>query len=160
MTPEQRGELHGLLASERVLAIAVLIGGEPYAGLLPYAFVPEEGAALVHASRLARHTRGLTPGAPVSVLVHRPDRPEADPLQVPRVTLTGTVELVERGSAAYEGAQRRYVDRFPTSAPTFQLGDFELYRLRFSAGRYVGGFAQAVNVTRQDLEHLASLSRS
>ncbi len=155
LTSEQRGALRDLLAGERVLALSVLVDGEPLAGLLPYTFVPEDGSVLVHASRLARHTRGLAPGAQVSVLVHRPDRPEADPLQIPRVTLQGEVELVDKNTAAYRDGQRRYLERFPTSEPTFQLGDFELYRLRFSKGRYVSGFAQAVNVVGTDLEQLA-----
>ena len=154
MTPEQRVQLRELLAAQRLLAMSVLIDGEPSAGLLPYVFVPEAGAVLVHASQLARHTRGLTPGAPFSAVVHQPDRPETDPLQVPRVTLEGVVERVDKGTEAYAEGRRRYLERFPTSEPTFQLGDFELFRLRFSKGRYVGGFAQAVNVTRADLEQL------
>jgi hypothetical protein len=155
MTPEQRVQLSELLTAQRILAISVLVDGEPYAGLLPYVFVPEDGAVLVHASQLARHTRGFTPGAPFSTVVHQPDRPGADPLQIPRVTLQGVVELVDKGTEAYRDGQRRYLERFPTSEPTFQLGDFELYRLRCSKGRYVGGFAQAVNVTPADLVQLA-----
>jgi len=154
MTPEQRVQLRELLAAQRLLAISVLIDGEPYAGLLPYVFVPEDGAVLVHASHLARHTRGLRPGAPCSAIVHQPDRAETDPLQVPRVTLQGVVELVDKGTEVYHDGRRRYLARFPTSEPTFQLGDFDLFRLRFSKGRYVGGFAQAVNVTPADLEQL------
>ena len=96
MTPEQRVQLRELLTAQRILAISVLVDGEPYAGLLPYVFVPEDGAVLVHASQLARHTRGFTPGAPFSTVVHQPDRPGADPLQIPRVTLQGVVELVDK----------------------------------------------------------------
>ena len=41
-----------------------------------------------------------------------------------------------------------------SSEQTFQLGDFNLYRLRFEKGRYVGGFARAVNITAQDVRQL------
>jgi putative heme iron utilization protein len=154
MTSEQLNDLRELLSSQRLLALSVLIDGAPYAGLLPYAFVPEHGAVLVHASRLARHTRGLEPGARFCVVIHRPDRLDADPLQVPRVTLEGTVEMLERGTDDYRDGQQRYLARFPSSEQTFQLGDFNLYRLRFEKGRYVGGFARAVNVTPQDVAQL------
>jgi putative heme iron utilization protein len=155
MKSEQLAELRDLVAGQRLLALSVLIDGKPYAGLLPYAFAPEHGAVVVHASSLARHTRGLEPGGRFCAVIHQPDRPGIDPLQVPRVTLEGTVELLERGSSNYAEAQRAYLDRFPSSEQTFQLGDFNLYRLRFEKGRYVGGFARAVNVTRDDVSQLA-----
>ncbi|NNG16389.1 MAG: hypothetical protein HKM89_07905 [Gemmatimonadales bacterium] len=155
MTSEQLQDLRELLSSQRLLSLSVLIDGAPYAGLLPYTFVPEHGAVLVHASKLARHTRGLEPGARFSMVIHRPDRPDADPLQVPRVTLEGTVEVLERGTDDYREGQRSYIARFPSSEQTFQLGDFNLYHLRFEKGRYVGGFARAVNVTARDVKLLA-----
>ncbi len=148
-------KLRDLLQSTRVLALAVLVDGEPYVGLLPYAMSPDYGGALVHASALARHTKGLVSGAPFSALIHRPDRPDADPLQVERITVEGTVEMVERESDTYRDSQRRYVERFPTSAPTFALGDFNLYHLRFVSGRYVGGFARARTFTADDFRQLA-----
>ncbi len=43
-----------------------------------------------------------------------------------------------------------------TGITVLALGDFNLYRLRFEGGRYVSGFAQAVNVTPKDLDLLAS----
>jgi hypothetical protein len=100
----------------------------------------------VHASRLARHTRGLQEGAPFSALIHGADDPAGDPLQVPRVTLSGAVRLVARGDDDWEASQRAYVDRFPGSEPTFSLGDFNLYRLHFAGGRLVAGFARAVTL--------------
>ncbi len=147
--------LRDLLESTRVLALAVLVDGEPYVGLLPYVMSPEFSGAIVHASALARHTKGLVNGGMFSALIHRPDRPDADPLQVERITLQGTVETIERESNAYTAGQRRYVERFPTSAPTFALGDFNLYHLRFARGRYVGGFARARTVTADDFQQLA-----
>lgn len=155
MTPEQLHELHELISRQRLLALSVLIDGAPYAGLLPYAFTPEHGAVLVHASRLARHTRGLEPEARFCLVIHRPDRPESDPLQVPRVMLEGTVTILERGTEEYREGQHAYTKRFPSSEQTFQLGDFNLYRLRVEKGRYVGGFARAVNVTAEDVRQLA-----
>jgi len=154
MNPEQLLEVRGLLTTERVLALAVLVDDAPYCGLLPFALAPDRAAVLVHASRLARHSRGLHDGAPFSALIHSPDRADGDPLQIPRLTVQGTVELLKRASAGYEEAEQVYVQRFPSAGQTFQLGDFHLYRLRFEKGRYVGGFAQAVNLGPEDFKRL------
>jgi putative heme iron utilization protein len=155
MTPEQIERVRGLLGGERILALAVLVDNEPYAGLLPYAVAPDCGAVYVHASGLARHTRGLEQGAPFSVLIHKPDQLEADPLQIPRLTLQGTVDVIDRKSEEYREAKVLYLERFPSSEPTFMLSDFNLYRLRFAQGRYIGGFAQALPLSADDLRQLA-----
>jgi len=154
MNDESRQRLKELLSSQRVLSLSVLVDGVPYIGLLPYALHPEFTGALVHASELARHSRGLQPGAPFSLLVHAPDRPDADAMQLPRVTLNGEVRVVDRGAAQYSRLREAYLRRLPEAEITFELADFTLYELQFREGRYVEGFAAAVNVTSEDLRRL------
>ena len=156
MTPDQIDSLRTLLEQPRVLSLAVLVETSPYVGLLPYALRPDYGAALIHASKLARHSRGLEDGAPFAVLIHDPATAEMDPLQIPRVSLQGTVELLAKGSPAYAEGRDAYLARFPTSATTFGLGDFDLYWLHFERGRYVAGFAQAINLNDGNLRELAT----
>jgi len=55
--------IRDLVASNRVLSLAVVIDGEPEASLLPYAVRPDYGALYVQASALARHAKGLPPRA-------------------------------------------------------------------------------------------------
>jgi putative heme iron utilization protein len=148
--------LRELLTGQRVLALGVLVEGEPYVGLLPFALKPDFSCAVVHASKLARHTAGLVTGAQFAALIHQTDRGDADPLQVARVTLQGTVRQLERGTPAWEEGRRLYLRRFPTSEQTFSLGDFELYELRLLRGRLVGGFARAASVSPEMLARLAS----
>jgi putative heme iron utilization protein len=155
MNDESLRRLKQLLTSQRVLSLAVLIDGQPHIGLLPYALSPDSKGALVHASKLARHSRGLQPGAPFSLLVHAPDQPDSDPLQVPRVTLNGEVRVVDRDAAEYSALREAYLRRLPEGEVTFELGDFTLYELQFHEGRFVEGFAAAVNVTSEDLRRLA-----
>lgn len=154
MKPEDSSVLRELLTETRVLSLGVLVDGEPHVGLLPFALTPEFGSVLVHASTLARHSRGLQPGASYSALIHGPDR-DGDPLQVPRVTISGRVQRVERSAAGYSALRQVYVDRFPTSQPTFSLGDFSLYRLDLERGRLVAGFARALTLTRESFAKLA-----
>jgi putative heme iron utilization protein len=129
VTPDETTLLKGLLTTRRVLSVSVLLDGAPYTGLLPFAMQPDFGAALVHASSLARHTAGLAEGKPVSFLAHARDDPDADPLQLPRLTMQGVSRLVARESADYALARQTYIARFPASEPLFEFGDFNLYAL-------------------------------
>ena len=135
-----------LLTDRRVLALAAVIDGLPEASLLPYALRTDCGAVFVQASSLARHARALTPGGDVGVLVHGLDTPDADPLQIPRLSVRATVTPLERGSARFDAARAAFVDRFPAAEMTLSLGDFGLYELTFGRGRFVEGFARAFNV--------------
>lgn len=147
--------LRRLLDGQRVLSLAVLADGAPHVGLLPYVALPDRSGVLVHASQLARHSRGLAAGARVGVLLHEPDGADQDPLQIRRVTFDCRVLPLERGSDAWTAGRARYVERFPDSQVTFGLGDFTLYRLEFLHGTYVEGFARAIAVPAEDILRLA-----
>lgn len=157
MKAEDKEILRTLLTRVRVLSLGVVVEGEPYVGLLP--FVVDDGyrSALVHASDLAKHSRGLQTGSVFSVLIHGPDEPERDPLQVARVTISGTARQVGATDAEYKDLRHTYITRFPTSERTFALGDFHLYKLDFARGRLVVGFARAVNLRPESFAELSSL---
>ena len=74
-----------------------------------------------------------------------------------RLTLQATVELLERGTEAFEEASRVFVGRLPSAEMTLGLDDFSLYRLAFDKGRYVAGFAQAYNVGPGTFEEVAKI---
>lgn len=148
--------LKSLLTERRVLSLGVLVDGAPVVGLLPFAARPDLTALLVHASGLARHSKGLFSGAPFAALIHAEDDPDSDPLQVPRVSLEGEVHTLAPGTAAHDSARALYLARFPSSEPTFALGDFALHELRIRRGRLVGGFARALNLSEDSLRQAAS----
>lgn len=146
MDAETLTAIRTLLDTERVLTAAVLVDGEPVAALLPYALSPQRTAVYVQVSGLARHARGLHPGATVSVLIHAPATADRDAMQIPRLTVQATVELVERQTPAFDTAAARLLARFPAAEMTLGLEDFSVYALRLGRGRYVEGFARAFNV--------------
>jgi hypothetical protein len=88
MDPEELSLVRKLLTETRVLSLGVLVDGGPHVGLLPFVTAEDYRSALIHASQLARHSRGLQPGSPFSVLIHAADDPDIDSLQVPRVTIS------------------------------------------------------------------------
>lgn len=137
-----------LLDTERILTLAVLVDGAPVAALLPYAVSADGASLLVHASGLARHTRGLVDGALVGVAVHEPATADRDAMQIPRLTVEATVRVVARDTDAWQDAAARLVARFDAAATTLALPDFVVVALELGRGRYVEGFARAVNVSR------------
>jgi heme iron utilization protein len=149
--------IRDLLSSTRVLSLAVIVEGAPEAALLPYALRADFGAVYVQASGLARHARGLIPDARVGVLVHVADSPDADPMQLPRLSMQAIVRVVEKESIEFPSAASRFTERFPGASVTLDLGDFHLYELTLDRGRYVEGFARAFNVGPQTLQAVAAL---
>jgi hypothetical protein len=146
-----------LLDEQRLLALAVIADGAPYAGLLPFIVLPAYAGVMIHASRLSKHTQGLTEGARVGVLLHEQYAPGKDPLQIKRATFECIVHPLERKSAEWEQGRAWYLERFPDSRITFNLGDFTLYRLEFQKGLWVGGFGRAVEIAPDDVPKIATL---
>lgn len=148
--------IRDLLDGQRVLSLAVIADGAPYAGLLPFVVLPRYAGVMFHASRMSKHSQGLGPGARVGILLHEQDDTEKDPLQLKRATFECVVQPLERGSEAWDQGRAGYLERFPDSRITFRLADFTLYQLEFQRGLYVGGFGRAVEIRAADLPKLAT----
>lgn len=147
--------LRRLLVDCRVLSLSVQVGDEPTIGLLPFLAASDLRSLVVHVSRLARHTKGLVGGAPFSALLHEPDHAGADPMALPRLTVRGTVELLEPGE--HDRVRSAWAERFTSAVLTLELGDFEFRRLRIEGGRLIRGFAQASGVRPETLAAAAAL---
>jgi putative heme iron utilization protein len=146
MDEEVLAAIRAMLTARTVLCLAATIDGEPSASLLPFAVGPDFRGVYVQASTLAKHSRALQSGSTVGLLVHEPDTGDVDPLQIPRLSLQATVEVLERDSDAFVRASEVFVGRLPSASMTLELADFTLYRLAFRSGRYVAGFAQAYSL--------------
>lgn len=149
--------LRDLLSSSRVLCLAVLVDGEAEAALLPFVARDDFAAVYVQASGLARHSRGLMSQTRVGVLVHAPDTQDADPMQLPRLSVQAVVSILARETAQFTAAADRFADRFPAARMTLALEDFNLYELTLGRGRFVEGFARAFNVGPQTFGDLSQL---
>jgi len=152
--------IRGLLDGERLLSLAVLVDGAPFAGLLPFVPVPDHTGVLIHASKLSRHSAGLGPGARAAVLLHEQDGPDKDPLQIRRASFECEVFPLERDGVDWTAGRERYLARFPGSRITFRLRDFTLYRLEFRQGLLVAGFGRAIGIAPRDVARIGTLGRA
>ena len=156
MGDRERKLLLTLLRDQRVGSLAVSVNKNPCASLVPFAMTEDLAVALIHTSRLARHSEGLATGAAFSLLIHQPDSShETNPAQLARVSLEGRVRSFGRDEEDYLSARDRYLAKFPKSQITFELADFTLHALQIDRCRFVAGFGQAFNLTPEEISALA-----
>ncbi len=128
------------LARTGALATLEAKGGAPLTTLLGVAS-DFDGAPLFLMSTLSRHTRNLA-GDPRASLLLTGRHERGDPLNHPRVTLSGRVER-----CAAPRAKIRYLQRNPKAGLYAGFADFALYRLRIDDVHFNGGFGRAAPLT-------------
>ena len=96
-----------------------------------------DGAPLFLMSTLSRHTRHLIKDPRASLLLTG-EHERGDPLNHPRITLSGTIEW-----AASASARRRYLQRNPKAKLYADFADFAFFRLAIEAVHFNGGFGRA-----------------
>jgi putative heme iron utilization protein len=133
-----------LLRAARVGTLATQADGQPFASLVTPATTPDL-SLLVLLSDLAEHTRHLRADPRCSVLVVGLAE-TANPQTAPRVSVTGTAELIEDAAL-----KSRYLAVHPYAALYADFADFHLWRIRVVNAAFVGGFARAARLRREAL---------
>jgi putative heme iron utilization protein len=137
------------LARTGALATLEAEGGSPLTTLVGVAS-DFDGAPLFLMSTLSRHTRNLGREPRASLLLTG-SRDSGDPLNHPRVTLGGRVDLDPASRA-----KSRYLQRNRKAALYAGFADFGMFRLRIESVHFNGGFGRAGALTPADV--LASRS--
>jgi putative heme iron utilization protein len=131
-----------LMRVARTGALATLetTGGAPLTTLIGVAS-DFDGSPLFLMSTLSRHTKNLANDARASLLLTgRPER--GDPLNHPRVTLSGQVERCPAPRAKV-----RYLQRNPKAGLYASFADFGVFELRIEGVHFNGGFGRAAPLT-------------
>lgn len=151
MDRELAQRLRDLVESQEVASLGTLHGGEPYVSMVPFALMPEGAGFVVHVSSLAAHTKDMLASPAVSLMIMAARGPDVSPQALARVTVQGDAVRIPEEAPIHAVAKAIYLERFPQSAQTFDLGDFALFAIRPRSARYVGGFAQAKTITAESL---------
>lgn len=156
MTDEYRDTCIDLLC-RRQAVLATLGDDGPNAGMVAVV-ASADGDLLLHLSRLAAHTRQLLAQPQVALLLCQPDDEAtvADVQTLPRLTVYGTAQAVPRDYPDYAPLQQTYLQRLPAATMLFDFPDFVLFRVAIDRGRFVGGFAQARNLAREELVQVST----
>ena len=157
MIAEALWTLSRLIATQRVSSLGTLRNGSPHVSLVLYVPSPDYSTFFMLLSELAVHTGAILADPRVSLLIAEADQVDRDPQSLARVTLEGEAREIPRDTPEFEDGRSLYVERFPGSKMTFGLGGFRLFSLRPRYGRVVAGFAQAFNITTEDLKTASAL---
>src|ERR1700756_2866866 len=128
------------LARAGALATLEATGGAPLTTLVGVAS-DFDGAPLFLMSTLSRHTRNVARDPRASLLLTGAHE-RGDPLNHPRVTLSGRIE-----QSAAPRAKVRYLQRNPKAGLYAGFADFALYQLRIDDVHFNGGFGRAAPLT-------------
>lgn len=146
-----------LIRNTRIAALATLRAEAPLVSMVAFAPRDDFSVFYIHVSRLAQHTVDMQKDKHVGLLITEGDDGRGDPQTLARISIRGSAEIFLNGEPGYTPAKSLYIARFPESAPSFELADFTLWRIRPLGGRFVAGLARAFNVTAETLEEVSKL---
>jgi heme iron utilization protein len=144
-------QLRQLICNSRWASLGTLHNGAPFVSMVLVAPSADLCNYYIHISRLAQHTRDIQADPRASLMFVEKDEGNSDPQQLARVSLVGRVFRVSYGDSDAPEAQSLYLQRYPASAPYFTFADFYMYRIKAESGRFVAGFAKAINLRVEDL---------
>ncbi|MBQ49724.1 MAG: hypothetical protein CMP10_20250 [Zetaproteobacteria bacterium] len=109
--------------------------GFPFGSLTPFC-LNHKAEPLIMISDLAQHTKNIKADPRVSLMIPE-DLNHGDPQTQGRVSYLGHAEVVDE-PIYYD----QYTTFFPQSKDYSKTHDFEIYRIRFEAIRFIGGFGK------------------
>ncbi len=124
--------------------------GTPFATLVAIA-KGAGGMPLMLVSKLAVHTANLTRDPRASLLIAGAVVAR-NPLENPRLTLTGTAESIGKDAVARES----FLARHPDAVSYVDFADFVFFRFRIGGAHLVAGFGRAGTVSTSELSPINS----
>jgi putative heme iron utilization protein len=156
MNRQSQLDLAQLIRTKQTAALGTLHEGAPLVSLVLYLPNADFTTFYLHLSRLAQHTQAILREPQVSLMIAEADTGQQDPQTLARVSLQGVASPLPPTDAEYEAVRAAYMQRFPTAAMTVSLGDFAFYRMEPQRGRFVAGFGQIFNLSKESLQAAAS----
>jgi putative heme iron utilization protein len=144
-----------LLDQQRVAALGTTDDDDaPFVSMVPFAIENQSCCLVMHVSGLAAHTHNLRKRSKVSVLINQSEVPGAPVHALPRVTLSGLAQVLERGSPQWSDCRAAYLARFPDAVQMTELGDFRFVAIAVTAARQVAGFGAARTLDEREMREV------
>ncbi|MDW8352871.1 MAG: pyridoxamine 5'-phosphate oxidase family protein [Anaerolineae bacterium] len=148
---DEMTEVREFILARRQATLAVCSGDEPFTAMTSYVVEPRLTGLLIQLSDLSPHKHMLLANPKCSLLIAEGDDGRAEVMSLARVTLQGIAAKIEKAGEDYAQAKARFLARLPASAIMFSLPDFDLFRIRPTGGRFIGGFGRAFAFTAEQL---------
>lgn len=114
--------------------------GGPYASLVNIA-LPASGRPVILISALARHTANLRANPAASLLIAEPSAPDGDPLESPRVTLSGRFGQLSDAQAVAM-ARDCFIAAHSAAAGYAGFADFSWWTMSIDSAHLVADFGR------------------
>ncbi len=137
-------EARRIVRAGSAATLATQSGGQPFAALVTPA-TTVDGALLVLLSGLSEHTRQLRADGRCALLICG-GTDDPNPQAGPRVSVSGTAT-----PDPDPASRARWLARHPYAAFYAGLADFVMWRIDPAGANFIGGFARAFRLTREDL---------
>lgn len=144
-------------AFQSLLLATANAAGNPNASYAPY--VADTGGYYIYVSELAAHSGNLRCRPVASVLFIEDELTAHHLFARKRLTLECRAEPVERGTVVWTAILDRFAEMHGTLMATLRdLQDFQLFRLTPVKAVYVRGFAQAYELTGEQLQQIRHIN--
>ena len=130
-------EARALMRACRMATLGTLMEGAPYTSLVTVAF-DMDAAPLLLLSDLADHTRNVQTDSRISLLFEAASG-LPNPQSGPRLTVQGNIKRSDAPNQT-----RRFIARHPAAKLYADFSDFNIYRVEVERLHYIGGFAAAL----------------
>jgi hypothetical protein len=150
MTDDWQQGIQALLHSTHIGFLSSQGESSPETSMCPYAAY--RGDIVLHLSGLAKHSKNIEQHPQVGFMVCTPETKADSPLALPRISLTGMIEVVPQ--TEQQAYQQAYTHHIPDAVPLFSFPDFTLYRIQIDNVQWIGGFGKARKVPLQTWKSL------
>ncbi len=153
-----RREYQNLLDKQQSLQMATLDAeGLPEASYAP--FVWFDDACYLFLSLLARHTQNLNVNPSISLLLIEDQADARNQFARRRIIWQGRAEKIEREAELFKAVMQVFRDRFGGFIDVIEpLQDFQLFKISPTSGRFIRGFAQAFQLSGDDLKQITHIN--
>lgn len=144
---------------QSVIISTISQSGIPNSSYAP--FVTDETKNIyIYISDLATHTQNIYANPCVSVLFIEDETKSNNIFARRRLSFDCTAKLIERDTDTWNQIVDQFQERFGEMIEIFKsLGDFRIFQLTPSAGRFVIGFGTAYKISGDNLNQLIHITR-
>ncbi len=122
-------------------------------------FIWFEGACFLFLSELARHTHNLRNNPAISLLIIEDQAESRNQFARRRIIWQGQAQIVGRDVELFKAVMQLFRDRFGDFIDVIEpLQDFQLFKIRPHSGRFIRGFAQAFQLSGNDLGEITHIN--